>query len=277
MPWNERSASREHQWFEEEILIIAKTYPNPSKKYIETSCIAGIARGLRGLVRLYPVPFRLLPSDRRFRKYQWIRARVKKAEDDPRPESFRIDCDSLCPTEEGIPTTREWALRKHLLTPHLVPSVEDLRRSQRTAGQSLGLIRVKALKGLEITPASPEWSPEQLAKLKLQQGRLWQGTLPPQLEKVPFDFHYHFVCEGEACKGHKMKILDWEIYQLYRHCQSRYGTQWERHFRGKLEEEFSTQKELWLLLGTVFKHPTSWIIAGLIYPPRTAGDQLVLF
>ncbi len=138
------------QWFEEEILIIAKTYPNPSRKYIETSCIAGIAKGLGRLVRLYPVPFRLLPSDRRFRKYQWIRSRIKKAEDDPRPESFRIDRDSLCLTEEEIPTTKDWALRKRLLAPHLVPSVEDLRERRRIAGQSLGLIKVKALESWKL-------------------------------------------------------------------------------------------------------------------------------
>ncbi len=73
-----------------------------------------------------------------------------------------------------------------------------------------------------------------------------------------------------------MKIPDWEVYQLYRNCQRGYGTQWEEPFRHKLEEEFGTRRELWLLLGTVFKHPTSWIIAGLIYPPRTGRDQLVL-
>jgi len=267
----------EGEWFEEEILILAKTYPNPSKRYVETSCVAGLTRTGGTLVRLYPVPFRLLSSDQRFRKYQWVRSRIRKSTDDPRPESYRIDSDSLCLTGEEVPTTKGWSLRKHLLAPHLAPSVEDLWECRKIAGQSLGLVRVKALRRLEIAPVSDTWTPDQLAKLRTQQGRLWQESLPPQLEKVPFDFRYHFVCEGESCKGHSMKILDWEVYQLYRHCRSRSDTEWEQPFRHKLEEEFGGQKELWLLVGTVARHPTSWIIAGLIYPPRTEGDQLVLF
>ncbi|MGR9449202.1 hypothetical protein [Rhizobium leguminosarum] len=43
------------------ILILCKTYPSPSGKYAETTCVAGMDE--RGkLVRLFPVPFRLIAS-----------------------------------------------------------------------------------------------------------------------------------------------------------------------------------------------------------------------
>ncbi len=51
---------------------IAKTYPVPSNKYIESTCTAGILEepdGRRRLVRVYPMPFRYLEGEQQFPKY----------------------------------------------------------------------------------------------------------------------------------------------------------------------------------------------------------------
>jgi hypothetical protein len=42
------------------------------------------------LVRLYPVPFRLMQDEAQFKKWQWIEAEVEKARKDHRPESHQI-------------------------------------------------------------------------------------------------------------------------------------------------------------------------------------------
>jgi hypothetical protein len=76
------------------ILILCKTYPSPSVRYVETSCVAGMAEDGR-LVRLFPVPFRLVEDDQQFKKWQWVRARVRRAQDDARPESHRISVDTI--------------------------------------------------------------------------------------------------------------------------------------------------------------------------------------
>ncbi len=47
---------------EERILVLCKTYPSPSAKYSETSCVAGITEP-GNLIRLYPVPFRLVNDE----------------------------------------------------------------------------------------------------------------------------------------------------------------------------------------------------------------------
>jgi hypothetical protein len=44
------------------ILILCKTYPSPSAKYAETSCVAGMDEH-GNLIRLYPVPFRLITGE----------------------------------------------------------------------------------------------------------------------------------------------------------------------------------------------------------------------
>lgn len=71
------------------ILILCKTYPSPSAQYSETSCVAGIEEDGK-LIRLYPVPFRLIADTAKFKKWQWITAQIEKAKKDHRSESHRI-------------------------------------------------------------------------------------------------------------------------------------------------------------------------------------------
>lgn len=61
------------------ILILCKTYPSPSAKYTETSCVAGMDED-GNLIRLYPVPFRLITEDQQFAKWQWIEALIEKTQ-----------------------------------------------------------------------------------------------------------------------------------------------------------------------------------------------------
>ena len=78
------------------VLILAKTYPSPSKKYVETSCVAGIEENGK-MIRLYPVPYRLLEKHRQFGKWQWVEVLTEKAHDDQRKESHRVLLDENSP------------------------------------------------------------------------------------------------------------------------------------------------------------------------------------
>lgn len=60
------------------ILVMCKTYPSPSARHAETSCVAGMDdKG--NLIRLFPVPFRLIGDEAQFKKWQWITALVEKS------------------------------------------------------------------------------------------------------------------------------------------------------------------------------------------------------
>src|SRR5579883_405541 len=59
-------------WKREEILVTVKAYPNPSKKYIETVCVAGVTKD-RKWVRLYPIPYRYLEYEQQFPTYGRIK------------------------------------------------------------------------------------------------------------------------------------------------------------------------------------------------------------
>jgi hypothetical protein len=50
------------------VLILCKTYPSPSSTYVETSCVAGMDDSGK-LIRLFPVPFRLVSDEQQFKKW----------------------------------------------------------------------------------------------------------------------------------------------------------------------------------------------------------------
>lgn len=64
----------------ERLLILTKTYPAPSAKHREISCVAAI-NGDGQFRRLYPLPFRLLEGDLKFKKWEWKRPRPRHLAD----------------------------------------------------------------------------------------------------------------------------------------------------------------------------------------------------
>ena len=99
------------EWETKEILITVKAYPNPSKKYQETTCVAGVSGG--EWIRLYPINFRGLPPDKAFKKYELIKPTFSMES-----ESFIPDSDSI--EKVGFIDTRNdpyWEKRKEYLLP----------------------------------------------------------------------------------------------------------------------------------------------------------------
>ena len=70
------------------VLVTIKTYPQPSEKYVEIVCTAGICED-GSFIRLYPFPFRNLEEHSKFEKFRWIEVDVVKNANDPRPESYK--------------------------------------------------------------------------------------------------------------------------------------------------------------------------------------------
>jgi hypothetical protein len=258
----------------EKILILAKTYPSPSSKHVETSCVAGIAED-GSMRRLFPVPFRMLNDGQQFAKWQWIEVRTVKAPGDHRPESHRVFVDTVhC--GDRIPTKKGWENRRNWLGK--VPTFDDFTAidvARLAQGLSLALLRPKRLLTLEITEArNSDWTEEEREKLLREQ---MQGNLFPEpeerrqvklLRKVPFDFYYRYECDTPTGPvPYKHKIVDWEACSLYWNCRQLHGEDWERPFRAKLEDDFSS-KDLMFLMGNQHRFQDQWLIISLIYPPK---------
>lgn len=261
--------------FVERILILAKTYPSPSAKYVETSCVAGISEEAQPR-RLYPVPFRLIEEGKQFKKWQWITARVRKSNDDHRPESHRIFVDTIECDAEPLSTMNQWEARWPWID--RLPTFTrfaDIDERRIKTNESLALLRPKRILSLEIKQArNSDWTDEERAKLLREQ---MQGSLFDQaeaelqireLKKIPFDFYYHYICDssqGEIEEKHK--IVDWEVGQLFWNCRKSHGDDWEKPFRAKLEEDL-LGKDLMFLMGNQHRFQDQWLIVSLIYPPK---------
>lgn len=261
----------------ERILILCKTYPSPSAKHAETSCVAGVT-GNGELLRLYPVPFRLIGDAQQFRKWQWIEARIRRAPDDRRRESHRIYIDT---TELGelLPTDRDWAFRRPWL--EKLPLFEDFDALEAARlqenGPTLALLRPSQLLGLDVSSAgSPDWTADEKTKLLRlqQQGNLFEETERDirLLRKLPFDFHYRYECTTpNGSKTFRHKIVDWEVGALYWNVSHKHGQHWEVPFRAKIEGDLPS-KDLLFLMGTIHRFPGQWLIVSLLYPPKLPTD-----
>ena len=262
----------------ERLLIVTKTYPAPSAKHREISCVAAITD--KGeFRRLYPVPYRLLGGDQQFKKWEWIQARVQRASDDARPESHRIFVDTIVRNDEILDTKNHWEERRKWIESLVLTDFEavESRRSQKEqqrkgTGETFSYLRPSRLLGLEIVESSEqEWSDEEKAKLVHKQDGLFDNEemrATAQLRKLQHDFYYHYECDtGSGKRAYRHKITDWEVGALYWNVRRSHGTDWEAPLREKLEKEFA-DLDLLFLMGTMHRFPDSWLIVGLAYPPK---------
>ena len=187
-------------WETIETLVVVRTYPAPSRQNNEISCTAGITRD-GGFVRLYPVPYRLLDVEKRFHKWQWISVRVRATPRDPRPESRRIDEDSIEILSEPLSTGHQWVERRRIVMPLKAESMCGLRKQRdRDGSPTMGFIRPLRIERLRIEPIPSKWSAAELGRLR--QNPLW-GKLPPrELQKIPFKFSYQYACHSVESRTH---------------------------------------------------------------------------
>jgi hypothetical protein len=186
-----------------DVLITVKAYPNPSKKYRETVCVAGITRE-EGWVRLYPITFRYLPQVARFKKYQIVTLRLGK-HSEGRPESYRPDQDSFKPGEI-IPPKNAWHERKQWLLPTASASMCEIATLQRESGKSLGMFKPKDAPELVIEKADKEWGDI------VRQLHMFEEPSKP-LEPIPFRFKYKYACDDAHCPQAKLR---WYFGTAYR-------------------------------------------------------------
>jgi len=252
------------------VLVTVKTYPLPSKKAIEVSCTAGITEDNKW-IRLFPLPFRHLEYERRFKKYQWIEVKVIKATSDPRPESYKVDLDSIKPIGKPLPTYNNWQIRKEKVLPLAADSLCHLQKTREDTGVTLGIFKPRCINELIIEPEeTTSWTPSEIEKLSQQY--MFDKFYVEPVEKIPFKFKYRFFCNDSKCGGHILSVTDWEIGESYRKWRKDYGENWESYFRQKYEYDVIYCFDTYFYVGTVRAYPDVWIIVGLFYPHKEVAN-----
>lgn len=247
------------------ILILAKAYPNPTPKSVESVCSAGIDSN-GNFVRLYPVPYRTLTPDKQYKKFQWIKVDITKSYDH-RSESYTPRIDTL-ELGEHIPSDNNWAQRLEIIKPYIDSTLEEIDTKQ----QSLCIIKPYRIENLLIKNIPSEWP----AKWKSIFNQLGMGDQFPNLVKIPHKFSYKYFC-SQNCKGHEQQILDWEIGALYLKMVKQYGKKkaLEKVYQKYFLTICSPQRDQHLFLGTILRHPRDWNILGIFWPKKESQLDLL--
>lgn len=249
------------------VLITVKAPPNPSKKYQETNCCAGIDLDTGKLIRLYPIPFRLLDYNKQFPKYSIITVKCQRPLRDKRVESYKVDQDSI-KIQGQLDTSKQWQARKEVVLPVVSPSFcEILEEIQHN--KSLGIFKPTDIEFHFKKSVSRDEKKRQAA---YNQYYLFDRKLKP-IVQMPFTFYYEFKCHNQLnCHGHKLKIHDWELTGAYRRWQHKYKNQ--DVLLDKIRETWfddicGSKKEVYFYVGNVWRHPKQFMVLGVFYPPKS--------
>jgi len=277
------------------VLIAVKTYPTLSTKYDELVCTAGFLED-GSWVRIYPIPFRKLEYERRYRKYDWVEIDLVKNSSDFRPESYKPrSIESAFNVVGHIDTSNSWQERKDIILKRVHTNLAGLIREakDKMISTSLAIFKPTGILDFVIEPAEREWDKEKLdaLKAKAQQLQLFRNADNPfdVVNKLPFKFSYRFKDDEGAIS--KLMIEDWEIGALYWKMLEKYDghdreTRACEDVRKKYWDDFALTKDLYLFVGTVYEshaknYPNPFVIVGTFHPtfskPVKLESQLKMF
>lgn len=249
------------------VLVVAKTYPNLSSKYDRTVCTAGIDIDANSWIRIFPIRFFDLPIEKRPKKYDIIEVDVEPTTDKfRRKESHKAHDDSIQKVSH-IGTENNWENRKRVMFPLLRRSVEELDGLYKDDNTSLGMIKPGRITGFNVTPIAEcrDWERDLILGIQ----KTLFGEYKTPLDKMPYKFSYIFECQDPECKGHDLMIEDWEICQLFRSVREESNDENAIvKVREKYMQDFTTNKDLYLILGTESRW-NKWLIIGVFYPKKT--------
>ena len=209
----------------ERIIVLAKTYPEISRKHGPLVCVAGVNE-YREWRRLYPIPYRIWTDDKykdlRFKKWDIIEVEVseKPPPHDKRSESRRVINWRGIRVVDHID---DWGARLHIVRGLLDQDIESIVNS----GRSLGVVKPAKVLDFLSKPRDrlrDEAEKEVLEKMDRAEGaatlleylQIGDRHLLPEVrepdtrvEELPW-IGYRFLCSPQ-CRGHEMMAIDWEV------------------------------------------------------------------
>ena len=199
-----------------QVLVVVKASPQPSAKYGDTVCVAGVLMTDKPRwIRLYPVPFRYLDGPQQFSKYSVINVTLHEATTDQRPESAKISVDSV-DVGDVVPP---WRLRAPFVEPLVGTTMCELIAGVKSNinSESLGAIRPSRVDPRLRFDNHGPWSQKQESVLRAaaSQGELF-GPQAHVLEPPRLIVKLHYWCISADCTGHEQRIIDWELTALQR-------------------------------------------------------------
>lgn len=267
------------------VLITVKASPQPSARYGDTVCVAGIRvdGGRSDWIRLYPLPFRWMGVEQQFKKFDLIDVEVRRETKDTRPESYRPDIDTV----KIVRHLDGWKDRQPIMSKVSRTSTCALSVAAKEShnAPSLGMVTVHTLDRVRVEPFAG-WSDAQKSRIaaaaNLTPLALFGdvGKTPTELKAPRFIVRYDYHCAEDRCPGHVGQVLDWELTAL----QGRLHRDGDDVVKAAIEKRFHEQmfapgKQTSFFMGN-FEDPRkrgSFSVLGVYYPPEGVASSVSLF
>lgn len=257
------------------VLITVKTYPTLSAKYQEVACTAGLLED-GAWIRIYPIRFRFLKDDSRYKKFQWVEVDLEKSKKDNRPESFKIANPDDIKVLSAVGTERDWEHRRRLVLENSEIHTNFPKLIKAAHANKLSLATFKPSKIIDFVceDSETDWPPEKLEAVlaNLKQRDLFDEGAAEEFElvkKLPKKFSYRF--EDDTGKPRKLMVEDWELGMLYWNCLRKHD---EETAARKVREKYlklARETDIHFFVGTTYewhlRGTNPYVIIGVFYPP----------
>lgn len=246
----------------EQTIVLVKAWPQPSQKYGETVCCAGVTPEGEWR-RLFPIRFRHLAGDAQFSRWDVVEYRAELPRDDNRPESRRVDEPSLRVVRKMAQPAR---------AAFFDPLFRQSTAEAAAKGESLTLVRPKSVRFRWKRKSDEELGEELIRRTKtMAQGSLFDKELAA-IQPCPFNLTLAFE---DAAGPHEMTCGDWETAAAFFNLSQTYGDEGALdHLKTTYEDRYFAQGVA-LALGTVKKRPQQWLLLGIIRLDETAQQRLI--
>ena len=265
------------------LMIAVKAAPVPTAQLQESMCVAGIDLGPEPRwIRLFPIPFRDLADDSKFRKYEEVTLQATRPDSDRRPESWVPIEGSITPGR-FLGTEHGWsARREHVARVREWDMCDLIARNRSGSGPetpSLAVVRPAHPPEVLITPRDQDqldrW--QSLATAIANQPSLFDDPNQAKhpYEHAPWRFSYKYRCQGPDCNGHTQTIVDWEVEALWRKVRQR--EDWRDLMHRKFRDElWAPDRDTVLFVGNMEQRPQNFLVLGIFWPPQSALQPSLL-
>lgn len=235
----------------EQSVILVKAWPQPSGKYGETVCCAGVTPDGEWR-RLFPVRFRHLTGDKQFNRWDLVEYQSREPTSDRRRESRNVEESTLRRVGQMKLASRA-DFFSGLVRPSIAAAAEQ--------GDSLTLVRPSSFEFAWKRKPEAEIEADRQRRAKtLSQGSLFDKELAA-IEPCPFDIRMKFT---DATGRHDMACGDWETAATFFKWRREYGEESAlQRLKARYEGDYAAAGVAFAF-GTMAKHPATWILLGII-------------
>jgi len=244
------------------VTILVKAYPQPSSRYSETVCCAGVDEN-RTWKRLYPIRFRQLEGNQAFKRWDIVDFEYGKPKNDSRIESCHVH-------EESITTFGKITKPQH--KSHLMDSVLQSGEAEAISkGQSLTLIEPRNVQLIHRRRSTSEIADIEAKYASQTKQMTFFDKELSVLKACPFEFRFKYN-DGDG--SHNKRCEDWETSAAYEKFAKSYG---EKQALQNLQDIYCNnyvRDGVFFALGNMASRPQTWMLLGVIRANRTSQSSL---